>query len=600
MFWDKYPYDSNHELNLDWIIKNMKRLIGVYDQLPKDLQKFVDEWLEAHPEATTTVQDGSLTPPKLLANEPKDGKILSYIDGNFEWVDDVLGGKWKIIQVDCENRAASTIIINEAGEFVIIDFGDATAGPLILSAILTNGANVCKGVVISHFHHDHIGGYATVFASPLISLSDDCTAYLQRPYPDNWGISQTTLDAYDDFVTYFEGLGGTVVVPDIGEEYDVMGLRTNFYNIDYSYIDYANDPEFFNNMSLCCTFQFGAVKLGCWGDIYFEAEEHIIQNDSIGPCDIILAPHHGLSARINRSFIEALDPKLILMNLGSTSAEQDETFYNSAIRTYADETVKNIVDVNSGDVTICINGDGSFVCDKESQHYPQIIRNYPSMRNAVNVRNTIEVQDSQTGITDLLKLMEPNSEISMEIATNYKIATDLGLATESFIHIIKTTGGSTNNLWDRTTPGTFFFVIEVTGGVGNTQTRSIIGKYDGGAWRVGQGATQTYKANFAMATAGTYSSILLNTGFDLTVSGKIGVPVTGNYIIHIYNSTSTQQATLQIDGSDVGYSAYSHSSNFTVLSLTAGDHTINTVNQALRVMIEYVPNSNELDLSAFA
>lgn len=61
----RYPYTDFHEMNLDWVLQTVKDLQAVYDQLPADLQKYVDEWLDAHPEATTTVQDGSITDVKL-------------------------------------------------------------------------------------------------------------------------------------------------------------------------------------------------------------------------------------------------------------------------------------------------------------------------------------------------------------------------------------------------------------------------------------------------------------------------------------------------------------------------------------------------------
>lgn len=62
---ENLPYTNFHETNLAWIVSEMKKLIAIYDKLPADLQKYVDEWLDAHPEATTTVQDGSITDAKL-------------------------------------------------------------------------------------------------------------------------------------------------------------------------------------------------------------------------------------------------------------------------------------------------------------------------------------------------------------------------------------------------------------------------------------------------------------------------------------------------------------------------------------------------------
>lgn len=60
----KFPYTNFHELNLDWIIETIKKLEKVYETIPESLQVFVNNWLDEHPEATTTVEDGSLTASK--------------------------------------------------------------------------------------------------------------------------------------------------------------------------------------------------------------------------------------------------------------------------------------------------------------------------------------------------------------------------------------------------------------------------------------------------------------------------------------------------------------------------------------------------------
>ena len=54
----------------------------------EEILEAVSEWLEDHPEATTTVEDGSLLPPKFDSeNEPSDGYVLSWnaTAGKFEW-----------------------------------------------------------------------------------------------------------------------------------------------------------------------------------------------------------------------------------------------------------------------------------------------------------------------------------------------------------------------------------------------------------------------------------------------------------------------------------------------------------------------------------
>lgn len=59
-----------------------------YEAKPEEIQTAVNVWLNNHPEATTTVQDGSILPVKLdSSNSATDGYILSYnaTAGKFEW-----------------------------------------------------------------------------------------------------------------------------------------------------------------------------------------------------------------------------------------------------------------------------------------------------------------------------------------------------------------------------------------------------------------------------------------------------------------------------------------------------------------------------------
>ena len=72
----QFPYTNFHDLNLDWLLKMMKDLELKWDQFTvdwdKDVQEKVNQWLEEHPEATTTVLDHSISEIKLteeLANK---------------------------------------------------------------------------------------------------------------------------------------------------------------------------------------------------------------------------------------------------------------------------------------------------------------------------------------------------------------------------------------------------------------------------------------------------------------------------------------------------------------------------------------------------
>lgn len=69
-FWNKYPMTNFHELNLDWVLSKIKELDYTVkhwvSEVTPIIRDTVNTWLNEHPEATTTVQDNSLTINKLV------------------------------------------------------------------------------------------------------------------------------------------------------------------------------------------------------------------------------------------------------------------------------------------------------------------------------------------------------------------------------------------------------------------------------------------------------------------------------------------------------------------------------------------------------
>jgi hypothetical protein len=56
-----WPYTDLHNLNLDWIIRTIKKLNAEVKDFSPRMREYINEWLENHPEATTTVQDKAVT-----------------------------------------------------------------------------------------------------------------------------------------------------------------------------------------------------------------------------------------------------------------------------------------------------------------------------------------------------------------------------------------------------------------------------------------------------------------------------------------------------------------------------------------------------------
>ena len=75
---DHWPYVDLSKLNLDWILEVVEKANVKLQDLSKEITAAVYSWLDAHPEATTTVQDGSLTRQKFT---PGLQESITWING---------------------------------------------------------------------------------------------------------------------------------------------------------------------------------------------------------------------------------------------------------------------------------------------------------------------------------------------------------------------------------------------------------------------------------------------------------------------------------------------------------------------------------------
>ncbi len=124
----QFPYSNFHDMNLDWILLRVKELWKGVFELDKRIDDFiietepairdeVDKWLDDHPEATTTVEDGAITLPK-FSDELKNDfleletspNLLSYNQRKFYDAPTILGEyyesetKFARLQSTCFNK----------------------------------------------------------------------------------------------------------------------------------------------------------------------------------------------------------------------------------------------------------------------------------------------------------------------------------------------------------------------------------------------------------------------------------------------------------------------------------------------------------------
>lgn len=122
-FTNKYPFTNFHELNLSWFldefIKLQEEARKFYSDINKSIVETVNEWLTDHPEATTTVEDGSITENKINESLLKDIKNYYYTPEFYGAVGDGVTDDTQAFKDLLINNSANVPVLIPAKHYII-------------------------------------------------------------------------------------------------------------------------------------------------------------------------------------------------------------------------------------------------------------------------------------------------------------------------------------------------------------------------------------------------------------------------------------------------------------------------------------------------
>ena len=253
----------------------------------------------------------------------------SYFAGRFRGSMALPHGRSKIYFVDVEGGQA-TLIVSPSGQSLLIDTGwrgfDGRDADRIVQAAKAAKIKQIDYLLITHYHRDHVGG--------VPQLADRMKIVNFVDHGPNTEDSKVTKEDYTDYVKVIQRgehrvlkPGDTVPIKDsrvkvltaAGEHIQTPAGRRRDSRIRSALRRPRSDADPTENarsMGVLITFEkFRILDLG---DLTWNKElELMCPNNPIGTVDVLLVSHHGLNQSNSPALVEAVHPRVAIMNNGA-------------------------------------------------------------------------------------------------------------------------------------------------------------------------------------------------------------------------------------------------------------------------------------------
>jgi competence protein ComEC len=249
----------------------------------------------------------------------------------------------EIYFIDVEGGQA-TLIVDPRGPSLLVDTGwdgfDGRDAGRILSAAKAAGLKRIDYVLITHYHRDHVGGVPELARQIKIGTFVD--------HGPNMEDSDDSRKLYADYEKAIGQSKHLVVKP--GDQLPFKGIKVQILTAAGEHISSplpgANQPNPVcssepeakadvteNSRSLGILISYGQFRFIDLGDLTKKKEQELAcPNNLVGTVDLYLTTHHGLFQSNAKALVDALHPRVAIMNNGphkGGSKEAWETIHNS-------------------------------------------------------------------------------------------------------------------------------------------------------------------------------------------------------------------------------------------------------------------------------
>jgi beta-lactamase superfamily II metal-dependent hydrolase len=242
-----------------------------------------------------------------------------------------------IYAIDVEGGQA-TLLVAPSGASLLVDTGwpgeNGRDASRIQDAMRDAGITRLDHVLITHFHVDHVGGL------PELAKRVPVGEFLDH------GVNREDSDiTRRDFAAYLKAIEGKprrILHP--GDTIDLPGLTTVVFTADGEHIKsvpgIAPKPNPFcakepvwpadtteNPRSVGILVRFGAFSFLDLGDLTKDKEVALMcPANPIGKVDLYLVTHHGFNLSNSRAIVDAIHPRVAIMDNGAHKAGSPEAW----------------------------------------------------------------------------------------------------------------------------------------------------------------------------------------------------------------------------------------------------------------------------------
>lgn len=241
---------------------------------------------------------------------------------------DSSSGHLLIYSIDVEG-GQSTLLVSPSGASMLVDTGwpdhDGRDADRIVAAMHDAGVSKLDHVLITHFHDDHVGGITNLVARVKVGEFID--------HGENREDADDTRNNYTAYIKAVAGHPRRIVHP--GDTIDIPGLATIVLTADGQHIASvpgikpepnpfcASEPKWpldatENPRSVGILMTFGKFNFLDLGDLTKPKEIDLVcPNNPVGHVDLFLVSHHGWDQSNTRAFVDAIHPRVAIMNNGA-------------------------------------------------------------------------------------------------------------------------------------------------------------------------------------------------------------------------------------------------------------------------------------------